>query len=162
IDRPPGAKFSYSGGDVALVAAIISRATHTPIEEYLRRKLFAPLGITQFEWVKDHNGLPIAAFRMRVRPRGMLKIGLLMRRHGDNHGRQIVPRDWADAATTLHIAVDDNPDCGVQYGYFWWLGPGCSTERLQPWFGGIGNGGQRIWVIPSRDLVIVTTAGLYD
>jgi CubicO group peptidase (beta-lactamase class C family) len=49
-----------------------------------------------------------------------------------------------------------------KYGYFWWLGAGCSPQGQAPWFAAIGNGGQRIYVVPSRDLVVVTTAGLYN
>ena len=53
-----------------------------------------------------------------------------------------------------------DPQCGTRYGYFWWLGPGCETKLA--WFAGIGNGGQRIWVVPSQDLVVVQTMGLYN
>ena len=63
IDAAPGARFNYSGGDVAIVAAIVSRATKTPIEAYARDKLFTPLGIARFEWTRSGA----TTFRVRHR-----------------------------------------------------------------------------------------------
>lgn len=162
IDFEAGTRFNYNGGNVALIAALVARAAHMPIEHYAQLELFGPMGITRFDWVKDKKGIPIAASGLRLAPRDMLKIGLFMLHHGRSNGRQIVPRTWVDDATRRHIAADSEPACGTDYGYFWWLGPGCPREGLKPWFGAIGNGGQRIWVVPSRELVIVTTAGSYD
>lgn len=174
IDAPPGERFRYSGGDVALIGAVIARATGMPLDEYLRIKLFAPLGITKFVWLKDVHGVPYAASGLRMRPEDMMKIGEMMLHHGVYQDHQIVPRDWADAATSREIAVDTGSPCTAEskdhpsglgflhYGYFWWGGPGCSEQKRGAWFGAIGNGGERITVIPARDAVIVITAGLYN
>jgi CubicO group peptidase (beta-lactamase class C family) len=71
-----------------------------------------------------------------------------------------------DTSTNPHIDVDPpekrDPDCGTKYGYFWWLDAGCATQPRTPGFAGVGNGGQRLWVVPSRKLVVAMTAGLYD
>lgn len=159
LDTPPGTQWRYSGGDVALIAAVIARATKMPIEIYAQQKLFAPLGITSFTWLKDERGIPFAASGLRLLPRHMVKLGLLVLHHGRaDNGVQIVPENWIAEATAPHAKVDDDIGCPTQYGYFWWLGPACTP----PWIGAIGNGGQRIWIVPSRDLVIVTTAGLYN
>ena len=78
-------------------------------------------------------------------------------------GRQpIVPESWVTAATTPHIDVEGDAECGTKYGYLWWIGAGCAATPRAPWFAAIGNGGQRIWVIPSRKLVVASTAGLYN
>ncbi len=165
IDAPPGTRFTYSGGDVAVVGAIVTRATKTPLETFARQRLFAPLGIDAFEWSKN-NGVPRAASGLRLRPRDMAKIGGLMLDSGRFDGQQIVPQSWVTAATTPHVDVDPpdarDPECRTRYGYLWWLGADCEVTPHVPWFAGIGNGGQRIWVMPSRKLVVVSTAGLYD
>jgi CubicO group peptidase (beta-lactamase class C family) len=158
IDAPPRTRWMYSGGDVALIAEVIARATKTPIETFARDNLFAPLGITSFEWIKDDKGIPFAASGLRLRPRDMLKIGQLMLDRGRFNGRQVVPSSWIDAATTASATVDKDAECPTKYGYFWWLWPDCSPN----FYGAIGNGGQRIWLVPSKHLVIVTTAGLYN
>ncbi len=103
IDAPPGTRFNYSGGDVAVVAAIVSRATKTPIEAYARDKLFTPLGIARFEWTRSGAGIPRAASGLRLTTHDMAKIGTLMLEGGRWDGKQVVPESWVKAATTPHI-----------------------------------------------------------
>lgn len=158
----PGERWQYSGGDVALMGAILARATGRPLEGYAREKLFAPMGITSWEWLKDNRGVPYAASGLRLTTRDMGKLGQMMLAGGRWEGRQIVPADWAAASVTAHASVQPDPVCGTKYGYFWWLSAGCSPLGQTPWFAAIGNGGQRIYVVPSRDLVVITTAGLYN
>ncbi len=162
IDSAPGTEFRYSGGDVALIGAVIARATHMPLDEFAKRALFGPLGITRVEWLKDNKGVPYAASGLRLVPRDMVKIGQLMLHNGKDSGRQIVPEAWAKVSTMPHALVENDGGCGYHYGYFWWLVPRCETSKDPGWFSAIGNGGQRIFVVPERDLVIVVTAGLYN
>lgn len=162
VVHAPGAEFNYSGGDVALMGAVLARAVHMPLDAYARKKLFAPLGTKEFVWLKDGAGTPIAASGLRLRPRDMLRLGQLVLAEGRWKGRQIVPADWIAEATSPHAQVAPDPACGLRYGYFWWLYPGCATHPVTPLIAAVGNGGQRIWVIPSRRLVVVATQGLYN
>ncbi len=150
----------YSGGDVALVGEIVARATKTSLETYAQQKIFGPMQMTH-EWSKN-NGIPRAASGLRLTPRDMAKLGVMMLNGGKWAEQQIVPAQWVALSTSHHAQVESDPQCGVAYGYLWWLGPGCASTPPTPWFAGFGNGGQRIWVVPSRDLVVVTTAGLYN
>jgi CubicO group peptidase (beta-lactamase class C family) len=166
INAPPGTRFNYSGGDVAVVAAIVSRATTTPIDAYAREKLFTPLGIARFEWTRSGADIPRAASGLRLTTHDMAKIGTLMLDGGRWDGKQIVPESWVKAATTPHVDVtsdvEGDAECGTKFGYLWWIDAGCATTPRAPWFAAIGNGGQRIWVIPSRKLVVASTGGLYN
>jgi CubicO group peptidase (beta-lactamase class C family) len=162
IDAQPGARFRYSGGDVALIGAIIARATKMPLEAFAGQALFAPLGITNVEWLKDDKGVPYAASGLRMLPRDMAKIGLLMLNNGKHGEAQVVPEMWAKASVTPHSVVEVEPGCGFHYGYFWWLYVRCEKSSDPGFFTAIGNGGQRIFVVPERKLVIVVTAGLYN
>jgi CubicO group peptidase (beta-lactamase class C family) len=161
IDAPPGEHFNYSGGDVALVGAIVARATKTPLEPFAKARLFEPLGITHFEWSKN-NDVPRAASGLRLTTRDMGKIGSLMLAGGEWTGKRVVSQVWIDLATSPHADVEPDPKCGLKYGYLWWLFAGCEAQPPAPGFAGIGNGGQRIWVVPSRKLVVASTAGLYN
>jgi CubicO group peptidase (beta-lactamase class C family) len=158
LDSLPGTRWRYSGGDVALVAAVITRTTGIPIDEYAK-KLFLPLKISDFVWLKDAKEVPFAASGLRLTPRDMAKIGLMVLRQGRSAtGVQVVPGEWIKASIAPHVKAFQSGNCTVEYGYFWWLGPRCNPK----WVSAIGNGGQRIYLVPSRDLVIVTTAGLYN
>lgn len=162
IEAAPGARFKYSGGDVAIMAAVLSRATKTPLDAYAETKLFGPLGIAKVEWHRDAKRVPYAASGLRMAPRDMAKIGRMMLQDGRWEGRQVVPAAWVKASIQPHAQVDPDPKCGTRYGYFWWLYAGCQLTPPQPWAAAVGNGGQRIVLVPERDLVLVMTSGLYN
>ena len=162
FDTAPGTKWKYSGGDVAVMAAILARATKTPLDAYAEAKLFRPMGIAKVAWHKDPKGVPYAASGLRMTPRDMAKVGQMMLANGRWNGRQVVPARWVRDATTPHAAVAPDPKCGTRYGYFWWLFQGCQVTPAEPWAAGVGNGGQRIMVVRGRELVVVITAGNYN
>jgi CubicO group peptidase (beta-lactamase class C family) len=157
VVTPPGAKYNYSSGSTELLGAILHKATGQRLDELARTVLFEPLGITDFEWRTLLNGEPIAAAGLRLKPRDVAKIGQLVLAHGLWNGRQIVPRDYLDEATTPQIQ-----GAGAYfYGYQMWVGRSLVHKREIDWAAGLGLGGQRVYVIPSLDLVVALTAGLY-
>jgi CubicO group peptidase (beta-lactamase class C family) len=120
--------------------------------------LFAPLGIADVEWVRYPNGDPVAASGLRLRPRDIAKLGLLVLDHGAWQSKRIVSAGWIEQSTASQIAVEDQ----VAYGLQWWLGRSLIDGREIRWSAGIGWGGQRLFLVPDRDLLVVVTAGLYD
>jgi len=67
-------------------------------------------------------------------------------------GRAVVPAEWIKRCTTPVVPINEIGD----YGYQWYIG------RRQPFWAAVGNGGQRLFVSPKLDLVVVTTFGNYD
>ena len=100
IDAPPGQRWAYSGGDVELIGAVIARATKTPLETYAQQKIFGPMAMNH-AWFK-YKDIPAAASGLRLTPRDMAKLGVMMLNKGRWQDRQIVPERWVDA-------VDDAP-----------------------------------------------------
>lgn len=162
FDVPPGQRFKYSGGDVALMAAVLARATKTPLEAYADAKLFKPLGITNVAWHKDKTGIPIAASGLRMTPRDMAKVGRLVLQKGRWNGHQVLPARWLSETTSAKAQTEPDPKCGTGYGYFMWLFRGCELDPPIPWAAGVGLGGQRIVMAPSQDIVLVMTTGNYN
>jgi len=74
----PGSRWAYNGGATALIARLISQGSGQSIVDFARERLFAPLGIYDFEWTADRRGEPIAASGLRLRPRDLAKIGQLI------------------------------------------------------------------------------------
>lgn len=153
----PGSVFTYSGGLTAVLAEIMERSTQRPLHQIARESLFEPLGISDFEWIADVTGKPMAAAGLRLRPRDLITIGAMMLKGGEWQGRQIVPAEWIAQSTTPHIKTA--PVGG--YGYQWW-------SMTTQWKGkdlavaaAIGNGGQRLFLVPHLDLALVSTAGDY-
>jgi CubicO group peptidase (beta-lactamase class C family) len=157
VTAPPGQEFFYNTGALALVTAIMRKATGRPLDEFAREVLFEPLGITGVEW-KRRKGDTDAGGGLRLRPRDMAKIGQLVLGGGRWKGRQIVSKAWIDASMTPRFEAST----AYFYGYLWWLGRSLHSGREVHWAGALGRGGQSIRIVPELDLVVVVTAGYYQ
>jgi CubicO group peptidase (beta-lactamase class C family) len=150
----PGKTWNYSGGSTQLLAGVIQKATGRALADFAKDELFTPLGIKDFEWIKLPGGDAAAASGLRLRPRDMAKIGQMVLSKGTWNGRQLVSEQWrAEAIRGRYDGWGSN-----RYGYQWWSGESSGIA----WIAGWGLGGQRIFIMPDRDLVVVTTAGLYQ
>jgi CubicO group peptidase (beta-lactamase class C family) len=164
LERPivgePSARWTYCGGATALLGHLIGKGTGEPLLAYCRRVLFDQMGFGPVDWAKGHDGEYRAASGLRLLPRDLLKIGQLVRAGGVWNSDQIVPRDWLKRAITPAVMIEDGP----RYGYHWYLGASAAaaSQRLEPWVGGIGWGGQRLYVFPKLDLVMAQHCGNYD
>jgi CubicO group peptidase (beta-lactamase class C family) len=157
LAAPPGQSYNYDSGATALLAAVVHRASGKDFDVLAQEVLFDPLGIGEVEWMRFANGDPIAGWGLRMRPRDLAKVGQLMLDHGRWHGKQIVPETWIAESTAPRI----NGEGLFFYGYQWWLGRSLVERREVDWIAGVGLGGQRLFIVPDRDLVVVVTAGLY-
>jgi CubicO group peptidase (beta-lactamase class C family) len=158
IVAEPGSRWTYNGGATALLAHLIAEGTGKQLHEYAREKLFAPLGISDTEWVLGSNGEPAAASGLRMRPRDLARIGQLVLDQGRWGERRLVPAAWLTASFEPRVPSEDE----LAYGYQWWLWPRDSRADGRRWMAGFGNGGQRLTIMPHLDLVLVVTAGNYN
>ena len=169
---PPGKRWLYSGGATALIGRIIAKGTGRSLPDYARAALFDPLGLGPTEWIVNKDtwvvakygpgdGEPVAASGLRMTPRDLARIGQMMLGRGTLDGRGILPAQWIDDCVTPRVSVDEQR----RYGYQWYVGDfeygTRDRPRLDRWIGCYGNGGQRLYVMPDLDLVIVVTAGNY-
>lgn len=154
----PGTVYNYSGGDTSLLAAALSKMTGRRLDDYAREKLFGPLGIVDFEWVEmPLTSQPAAASGLRLRARDTAKLGQLLLTDGQWSGKQILPKGWAAESVKPSISGE-----GIfYYGYQWWLGRTLLRGRDLKWSAGVGYGGQRLYVQPDLDLVVMINAGHY-
>jgi CubicO group peptidase (beta-lactamase class C family) len=156
VTAPAGQEFFYNTGALALMSALIRKATGRPLDEFARENLFEPLGITPVEWDR-RKGDTDAGGGLRLRPRDMAKIGQLVLAGGRWNNRQVVSKSWIETSTTPKIKNTDG-----SYGYLWWLGRSLLNGREVHWVGALGRGGQSIRIVPELDLVVAVTAGYYQ
>lgn len=158
----PGTHFQYNGGTVELLAAMIERRTQRPLREFAQEVLFRPLDITDWEWVGYSNGTPAAASGLRLRPRDLAKFGSLYLHQGRWNGRQIVPAHWVSESLKQSVVPHLNiSGLATGYGYLWWLDRvklGSRTIQIQE---AVGNGGQRIFLLPQLHMAVTILAGRY-
>ena len=162
--EPPGTHGQYCSGNVAVAGRMVERATGTTLPSFAQQQLFTPLGIdaARVRWNYTLSASNAATFaQLYLRPRDMLKLGVLFQQHGRWQDRQIVSREWVERSTARWSVVGDQ-----DYGYFWWHQwadvalPG--GNRRVDMVVATGNGGQKIYLVPSLDLVVVMTGGNYN
>ncbi|CAN5670009.1 hypothetical protein BH11PSE3_BH11PSE3_43830 [soil metagenome] len=158
IAHPPGTVYAYSGGGTSLLGEALARSTGRPLRDYAREKLFLPINAPDFEWLDAGVSGKLGAFgSLRLRPRDAAKLGRLLLTDGQWNGRQVVPAGWAAESTKPRI----NGEGLYFYGYQWWLGRSFRNGEELKWTAGVGLGGQRLFVVPALDLVVMITAGHY-
>jgi len=153
-DAEPGTVFDYCGGNSEVVSAVLTESTGASALDLARQELFSPLGIANVSWPTDRDGVSHGWGDLELQPRDMAKLGYLWLHNGRWEDRQVIPSDYLAQALTRHISVQP----GVDYGYGMWLYPGHTPIDFEA----NGTGGQRITVIPSLDMVEVTTGNGLD
>lgn len=152
VVEKPGSHFNYCSGCSHVLSAIIKKTTGMNTQDFARKTLFGPLGITKFKWDADSDGTSIGGWGLQITPREMAKLGYLYLHQGEWDGQQIVSSDWVRKATQKQIEAVDN----LNYGYQWWIYPRFGA------YVALGLYGQTIFVVPQSDLLVVTTAGSFD
>lgn len=162
IAAPPDVLWTYNGGGTDLLGNVIERVSKKSLEAFAREALFQPLGITDVEWkTYPKNSKIAAAAGLRLRPRDAAKIGQLVLNRGQWNGQQIVSADWIAQSITPRFQAIGFFGSTMFYGYQWWMGRSLVGGKDIKWIGAFGWGGQRIFIVPELDLVMMTTAAQY-
>lgn len=166
LSRPiltePGEIWNYNGGNTQLLAEIIRSVSNQTIDKFAEKELFEPLGISHYEWMSLKKNIPAAASGLRLRSRDLLKIGMLYKNNGFFNNKQIINTDWADMSLRSTIARPSATDKNAGYGFqFWTFTETINNQKLDIQEAK-GNGGQRIYICKSLNLIVVITAGNYN
>lgn len=151
----PGKAYFYNSGATHLLSTILVKATGQSVLAFAQENLFTPLGIKTVKWeVRNDGHHDGSGLGLWMQASDLLKIGQLMLNKGKWHGQQLIAEAWIDKS--FNSDLKSKAAFGLprsKHGYCWY-----STERngLQMHYG-MGYGGQFIFLLPSEDLVIVTT-----
>ena len=177
LDKPvvsqPGAVWTYNSALTMLLGFGLTRTTEEPLRDYAQRVLFEPLGIERWEWRGPpmFKGAPTPAGNLWLRPRDLAKFGALYLERGRWGDEQIVPAEWVDESTRFHIEktgsspveYGDIAEAEHGYGYLWHVDRYRFADGFEIEFAeASGNGGQRVFVVPDLDLLVVHLTGRYN
>jgi len=153
----PGTHFQYNSMGSYTLAGIVTKVTGQTSLDYLKPRLFDPLGIEDPQWPTSPEGYSLAGGGLKVRTEDIAKLGQLYLRGGQWNGKQLIPREWVEMATSKQVPNDQEShtkmgiDWRQGYGFQFWR---CTHNA----FRGDGAGGQFVVVIPDKDAVIAITA----
>lgn len=145
----PGTHYNYSDCNVHILAAVLQKVTGQSLASYAEKNLFIPLGITDYFWPVDPQGIQHGFSDLCINSLDMAKLGYLYLNDGRWNGKQVVSPAWVKESTRTHTHEGDDG-----YGYLWWIEKGGFAAR--------GSGGQFIFVMPQAKVVAVFTYGLDD
>lgn len=161
-----GTRWAYHNVYVKL-QDVVAQASGQTWTTYFNTKLRDKLGMTGGSWLNSGDGLSVYGSTSR----NMARFGLLALNKGNWNGNQVINEAFFTAATTT------SQNLNQAYGYLWWLN-GKSTYRLpqtQLQFNGsliptapadmycaLGKNDQKIYVIPSKKMVIIRMGDAAD
>ncbi len=150
----PGTTFCYDSPGMHLLSAILQQATGMTELEFARRNLFEPLGIRDVLWPADPQGYSRGWGEVYLYPADAAKLGYLWAAGGMWEGKQIVSREWVQNS----VKVQSTTGMSQDYGYGWWV----ASRADPPYYEAQGRGGQRVYVQPALNLLVVYTGGGFE
>lgn len=156
VPHKPGTHFKYNTPATFMLSAIVQKRTGQTVLDYLRPRLFEPLGIEHPHWATNSQGISLGGYALRVRTEDVARFGQLYLQKGLWRGKQLVPAEWVAEASAKQIPNGSDPksDWERGYGYQFW--------RSRHGYRADGAFGQYCLVLPEQDAVIVFTSGLKD
>ena len=159
----PGSVFLYNSLATYMLSAIVQKLSGQKIIDYLRPRLFDPLGIQGMDWETDPMGINTGGWGLRVKTEDIARFGQLYLQKGKWNGKQILPVIWVEEATSFKIdnapgatqAKKDSSDWAQGYCYQFWRSRHNSYR-------GDGAFGQYMLVLPEEDAVIAITSETND
>lgn len=148
----PGTTFHYNSLNTHLLAAIVTRISGERLTDFLEKRLFIPMGITDILWECSPEGIEKGGWGLYIRPEDMAKLGQLVLNHGVWKGEQLISSAYLTAATTAH-AVPPPETGNFDYGYQIWV------SRRENAFLFNGMLGQNVLGYRDSGILVVTNAG---
>lgn len=152
-----GKNWNYFTAGVVVLGDILQKRVPGGLEKYADKKLFRPLGITNYKWQYTPQKVANTAGGLRMSSLDFAKYGQLYKNGGRWNGKQIIPRDWIEKTFTKRLELP----YGGFYGYLFWNTNFDVNGKLHEAFFATGNGGNKIFIFKDQPLVIVVTATAY-
>ena len=169
----PGTHFFYNNWDFNAAGTAFEKLMGKNIYDALENDLAGPIGMQDFDRTLQRKTLTKVSvhpeYPMFLSTRDMARLGVLMARHGNWNGKQLIPTNWCSYIISPITPFDEINPTGLRvrgrmdrwgYGLLWWVWetpafPGrISNGPLQGAYSAMGAGGQFITVLPQADMVI--------
>lgn len=161
ISTSPGTHYLYNSLTAYLAGLVVESAVGQREAEFARKVLFEPLGIRRWHWDHDISGHTKGQGNLFLTARDFSKIGQMVLDHGTFGDRRVVSERWINESLKPRVAINAVDPYADNYGYFWYSRTHEINGQSMPVFFASGNGGNKIYVVPSRRLVVAITSSAY-
>ncbi|MBW3497106.1 serine hydrolase [Janthinobacterium sp. NKUCC08_JDC] len=157
----PGSVYRYNSLGAYIAGRVVESASGADLEDVAAKALFAPLGITRWRWGRDVANHPKGQGNLSLRARDTAKIGQMVLDDGAVDGKRVIDTAWLHAALAPRVAIGAGDRYADSYGYFWYAKTqDIGGQKIDVHFAS-GNGGNKIYVIPARGMVVSIASGAY-
>ena len=156
----PGEKYIYNSACAMLLAGAIENTSGQSLEEFAKEHLFSPMEFGDFFWQKTPKGRTSGMGNLYLRPRDMAKIGYLLASRGSWKGKRILTAESIDQLTGKYLDIT-NYYAAKSYGFLWYHNTISVNDQQIDYVFASGNGGNKIFVVPSLQLVVAVAQTAY-
>ncbi|MPS74065.1 MAG: class C beta-lactamase-related serine hydrolase [Chryseobacterium sp.] len=154
-----GKNWHYFTAGVVVTGDILDKSVPKGLKDYADKKLFQPLGITNYKWQFTPQQKPSLAGGLRMRALDFAKFGQLYKNNGTWNGKRILEKNWIQKTFANYFA--DNKE-SEGYGYLFWRKVYKVGNKSYESYQSSGNGGNKIIIFKELPIVIVITAKAYN
>ena len=158
----PGTAYAYNSMNAYAAGLIVASAARQDEADYARLRLFQPLGISQYNWAKDAAGHTKGQGNLSLSTRDLSKIGQLVLNQGTYGGHRIVSAGWIRESLKPRVDIRKFDPFADDYGFFWYSRTHSIKGAQVLVHFASGNGGNKIYIIPSHDMVVAITSSAYN
>lgn len=160
LAEEPGTRMEYNSGISQLLSAILVQASGRSTAAFAEEFLFGPLGIREYEWETDPQGIHTGGYGLKLRPADLLNFGQLYLQEGVWRGVQLLSGSWV--TQSVQPAMETKPPRHGGYAWHWWTESmirraGNHEPEIVDYYYARGYAGQFVYVLPRLQLVVVLT-----
>jgi len=151
-EHPAGTHWKYSSGTANIISNLIRNEfeSDTSCYAFIQDEFFEKIGITEAVFEVDPSGDFIGSSYLYATARDYARFGLLYLNDGVFNGDRILPEGWVNYTRTPASASNG------EYGALFWLNRcGKYPSAPEDMYSCNGHDGQYIFIIPSRELIMV-------
>ncbi len=152
FSQKAGQDFNYNSLNTYMLSAIVKRVSGECLTDFLKKRLFTPLGISNYYFEKCPTGIEKGGWGFYIMPEDFAKIGQLVLNKGIWQGKRIISENWINTATSKHISTPEAFGA-FDYGYQFWVGRETNIFLFNGMFG------QNILGFRNSEILIVSNAG---
>jgi CubicO group peptidase (beta-lactamase class C family) len=161
MKRAPGSTYLYCSINAFLTGAILENTSRMPLDQFAKGNLFGPLGIENYTWRHVPIDRTTGQGNLSITTRDEAKLGELLLNDGSVNGKHILNHDWIAASLAKQVAISNSDPYADFYGYLWYMkAEPVGAHTVEVHFAS-GNGGNKIYIIPSLRMVVAITSSAY-